>query len=554
MHTRQTSIFLFTLIILLVMQISVQAAYHHMGEIDSDFFLAVYPQKIGTKLDNCALCHSGGEIIRGGKAQAVGSCQWCHHVYGYDGSGDLNATLNTYGFDYNVNGRSEEAVRAIEEQDSDGDGYTNLIEIQGNSFPGNAGDDPTKRPAPARIFSLNELRSMGKHTQFMLMNTHKSGDFYAEYAGVTVEGLLSQAGMLDAATSVTVFSPDGFSQTHPLDGEGLSNELYPVRKEYPQAIFYYNEQADMANGGWCSYSAPSAQGRVHGDPIEVTGGLKLLLAYEREGELLTPGVLGLDNRLNGEGPFRLVPPQVVVNPPDNHSTASNQDVIWPFTDPWDHNAGFSSRTTTIVRVEPLPEGTTDVDLMEAGWNYADTAKILVYGAIDPGRTVFAHQEGQIHCAVESGMLTNAEILEMDDPRLPQDGRPAGRTFPYGALKFDITGIEEGATILVTLTFPETVPRNATYHKVNASGQWSQIPIQSRSGQTITIALTDGDQATDSDGLVNGEIADPGVLAVPGGNSSGCVMSPNAVFSLEWILLIIPVIYSLIPRKRKPGTS
>jgi hypothetical protein len=37
------------------------AAYHHQDEMDADKFLAIYPDKAGTKLDHCALCHSGGQ-------------------------------------------------------------------------------------------------------------------------------------------------------------------------------------------------------------------------------------------------------------------------------------------------------------------------------------------------------------------------------------------------------------------------------------------------------------------------------------------------------------
>ena len=33
------------------------SAYHHEGEDDSAKFLSVYPEKAGSKLDHCALCH-----------------------------------------------------------------------------------------------------------------------------------------------------------------------------------------------------------------------------------------------------------------------------------------------------------------------------------------------------------------------------------------------------------------------------------------------------------------------------------------------------------------
>ena len=57
-------------------------------------------------------------------------------------------------------------------------------------------------------------------------------------------------------------------------------------------------------------------------------------------------------------------------------------MIWPYDFDWDHNAGASSRTVTIIKVEPLPPGTTDIDILEAGWDYVDDEKVIVYGALD----------------------------------------------------------------------------------------------------------------------------------------------------------------------------
>jgi hypothetical protein len=132
-------------------------------------------------------------------------------------------------------------------------------------------------------------------------------------------------------------------------------------------------------------------GRINGDPIENPDGLKMILAITREGEYLRPGVLNEDNKLDGEGPFRVVPPQKSPGPPDQSSTAENakdpNEWIWPYDEDADHNAGFSSRTVTMIKAEPLPEGTTDIDTLEAGWDFADENKIMVYGAIDPVPTI-----------------------------------------------------------------------------------------------------------------------------------------------------------------------
>jgi hypothetical protein len=364
---------------------SAQAAYHHSGEMDSDYFLAAHPEAVGTKLDSCVLCHGGGKV---GKA-TLGSCEWCHFMYGYDASGDIMVTLNDYGLDYHAAGSSTAAVLAIEGDDSDGDGYSNIDEIAAVRYPGNADDDPTKVEAPYRVYTLAEIEAMPAHAQFQLMNTHKSTDFYATYTGVPMEYLLADAGMLPSAVSIAVQAPDGFGATHPLDP--LAG-FYHVRGVYPATTFYRDAEADFATTtyGWCDYSAASVAGRANGDPIPDEQ--RMLLAYKYEEQDLVPGGLNDEGKLDGEGPLRVVPPQRVPGPPDQKSTSKIQDVIWPFNeaeDVTDHNAGFSTKCTTVIKVQPLPEGTTDIDTLEMGWEYVRDGKMVVYGAIDPIPTVLA---------------------------------------------------------------------------------------------------------------------------------------------------------------------
>jgi hypothetical protein len=367
------------------------AAYDHGGhDTDSPVFLSVYPDKAGTKLDGCALCHTAGSYTNSkGKQVTLGSCQWCHHVSNYDEDFDgWESTLNPFGLDYLNAGRDAQAIRDIAPLDSDADGYSSADEIAALRYPGNPDDDPSKVPAPFRIFTRQELEAMPQHTQFLLMNTSQSGDFYAQYTGVPVGDLLDDADMLASATGIKVYAADGFSQDHPLDPDP-SPSLYHVYGPYPGALYYYDEQADAGVNpdGWCDYSAPSCAGRSDGDPIVNANGLKMILAIKRDGQYLDPGELNADNSLDGEGPFRVVPPQKNPGPPDQHSTAAdaqNPDKwVWPYDNNADHNAGFSSRTVTMIKVEPLPEGTTDIDTLEAGWNFVDENKIMVYGAIDP---------------------------------------------------------------------------------------------------------------------------------------------------------------------------
>ena len=549
------------------------AAYHHEGENDSDKFISVYPDKAGTKLDHCALCHSGGSYTNSkGKLVSLGSCQWCHYSYKYDASGNILDTMNTYGKAYHDYGRNAAAIRAIENLNSDGDGYTNIEEINANAYPGNPDDYPGINTAPYRIYTKAQLKALGNHTQFLLMNTSRSGDFYAEYTGVPMQDLLEDAGILSSATGILVYAPDGWSQYHPLEADP-DPELYHVNGDYPDSVYYYNTEADTAlnpTDGWCDYSAPSCQGRIDGTPIT---GLKMILAYAREGQNMDPGILDAANKLDGEGPYRVVPPQKNPNAPDQSSTAVNQEVTWPYDFDWDHNAGASSRTVTIIKVEPLPAGTTDIDVLEAGWAFVDQNKIIVYGAIDGtdsnGNGVLDSEEvdgtkdfdgdgipdyQETDCAricqanggeklflhTSAGAIKNMEALNADDPAVSQTGKPA-MEFPYGTVKFDITGLAIGQTVTVTMMYPDVIPVTARYYKIDPANGWREIPFGDNDGDnTITLTLTDGDPTTDADGQENGTISDPGAVALTpatssspsgGGGGGGCFIATAAYGSM-----------------------
>ena len=528
------------------------SAYHHEGERDAASFLAAYPAKAGSKLDHCALCHGGGQYEKKGKMVSLGSCQWCHHDYGYDASGDIQNTLNPYGLAYQaqfaVNGRNKDAILAIEGLDSDGDNHANLQEILANRFPGDPNDHPGQVAAPARVYTRRQLMAMPRHTQFLLMNTSRSGDFYARYSGPVVADLLADAGMLaPTATSITVFAPDGWAQDHPLNPIDGS-ELYHVLGVYPQAVFQYDEEADEAlnNDGWCDYSAPSCVGYNHGDPIIIPGGLKMILALLREGQPLNTGQLNLDNKLDGEGPYRVVPPQKAPCPPDQSSRVENWNGLWPHDHDWDHNAGAATRSVTIIKVNPLPGDVSDIDVLEAGWNFVDQGKLVIYGAIaradannngildseekigefqdyngdgvpdyrDPRTARFRHAMGldRVLVNVARGAITNVRAMGPDDPGIPQAGRPAHLATPYGVLSLDITGLDEGETLEAQLVFPGPIPVGSKLFKILPDG-WHEIPFGSDDGDNLlTVTMRDGDPATDFDGVKNGVIQDPIAVA------------------------------------------
>jgi len=80
-------------------------------------FKTRYPGVANTKLDSCTTCHTAS----------------------------LPGT-NPFGADYLFYGRNAAALQTMEPLDSDGDGWTNLLEIQSTTFPGDAADHPAGSP------------------------------------------------------------------------------------------------------------------------------------------------------------------------------------------------------------------------------------------------------------------------------------------------------------------------------------------------------------------------------------------------------------------------
>jgi len=365
-----------------VMAAPALAAYSsHQNDQDINNFLTVYPFAKSTKLDDCSLCHPGGSVTQGGKTTSYGSCDYCHITYGLQAPhGQI--PLNGYGLAYKNAGGNQTAIQNIEALDSDGDGYTNIVEIQGLFFPGNPSDHPGLTPAPVIVMNQERILKLPDHSEFLLANASKSTDEYVRYRGITIKDLLRYAGIQRGATQITVFAPDGFSKTFSInasDPQTPSNIQYDVMGPYPQG--YYYGGLDFVN---YSYD-PGYPYDGHIIPDK----LYMMLGYLREGDPLEIGKLVPDPKnpgrlaLQGEGPYRLVVPQKIAGSPDRPSTASPVGDGWDYDSNKDHNAGFSVRSVSAIRVEPLPAGTTDFAWTEGGWNLVDKARVVIYGAIDP---------------------------------------------------------------------------------------------------------------------------------------------------------------------------
>lgn len=360
--------------------VSSRAYKGHAGDLDMNHLVATYPDIAGTRLDDCQSCHTGGQVTVSGKATRKNACDFCHFIP-FPVSGATGApatyeqTLNPYGLAYKNTGRSATAVRTLATQDSDGDGYGNADEIADLRYPGNADSKPGQARAKTLILDLADLKAMPAHQEFLLANTSKQQfDTYATYRGVKVRDLLTAIGVdLAGVSGVTVISADGFTKDFSID---------VVNTRHPAALFYSGLDTGTkgADCGFVEYPLSLPTGLVNGGAIPDEEWL--MLAYERDGGPMVSSYLDpVSGKIEGEGPLRIVVPQVTPGAPDRGSSysPSNCGDAYDYDQNKDHNAGNMVRAVMALRVNPMPDGVEEFDSMNGGWAYVDAGQLIVYG-------------------------------------------------------------------------------------------------------------------------------------------------------------------------------
>ena len=357
-------------------QMSSSRAYTgHETDSDANNFASAYPSIIGTRLDDCQTCHRAG--IQGtDTAQVYNGCGYCHLIpfpekgYSTGVPKNFGDTLNAYGRAYDHAGRTKAALRAIENRDTDGDGYTNREEIADLRYPGDAASKPGQPLAPFFSMEWDSIVTLPAHKQSLLINTNKQQfDDYVLFSGVKVKEVLDAAGVdLEGATGITVFAPDGYSQDF-----SLEEVLY----EFPRGTFYHVPEFDDPEQRFVTYPSPLPKGWKDGEKIPDP--LWLMIAHSREGEILPPAQYEADTgRLSGAGPYRVIAPQNQPGRPDRGSKSKRYNDRWDYDESLDHNAGKGVRGVCVIRINPVPEGYEEYDWRN-GWSLVQDKKIVIYG-------------------------------------------------------------------------------------------------------------------------------------------------------------------------------
>lgn len=366
-HRKGTLIFIIVSLVFLL-ALPVMAAYKaHDADKDTKAFLEAYPQAKDTKLDNCYLCHTGGNVGKNYKD----SCDYCHDVYGLKPPwGNIDKTLNQFGLDYWEAGKTKDAFVKIAKWDSDGDGVSNEAEILAGRLPGDANDHPGIVDPPAVKYTREEIRQLPKVTQFMAVDTAKAGDFYTTYEGVAIWDLLKDAGIRDDAVDITVFAADGYSKNFTIS---------EIKQIYPQGNFFTKYP-------WISFPLDAK----YRDGATIAGKLRYILAYNRNGFPLEESKIVADetgrSRLNGEGPYRFITPlEEPVVPDRSQYSVDRDDSPYPYNPnrPARRNGDFCIKSIVAIRVNTEDNKSAHYDWSGGAWRMIENGELVVYGAIEP---------------------------------------------------------------------------------------------------------------------------------------------------------------------------
>jgi hypothetical protein len=161
-----------------------------------------------------------------------------------------------------------------------------------------------------------------------------------------------------------------------------------------------------------------------------------------------------------------------------------------------------------------------------------TNTVYTYGAeavnTPPGNAILV---------TDSGALQGLSVVSAGS--MPQSGKP-DIEFPYGLFQFNITDLNPGDSVTLTIYLPSAAPTIAQYWKYGPTstaplGEWYQVFMGNNDGDNvITITLTDGGTG-DDDLIANGTIVDQGGPGWPGpsggGGSHSAPVFPSIYFGI-----------------------
>jgi hypothetical protein len=490
----------------------------------------------------------------GTSGTALNTCNVCH------GSGGTS-TWNSYGQAIRSLGSSvtiTTRMTNVESLDSDGDGFTNIVEITARTFPGDPGSTPAPTDTtPPKVNSTNPAdRQTG-----VAVNADVTATFSEAVKSVSGTTFTLKAGGTSVAGTVTLsgttatFNPSAplanattYTATITTGVTDLANNALAANYVW---TFTTGAAADTAPPTVSSTSPADNQTGVPSN-TDVTATFNEAMA----GASLTTATFtlvdGSGNSVAGTVTSAGATATFAPTAPLANGTTYTA-TITPGAKDLAGNGLLQSRAWSFTTVS----GTSDMDgdgipdNLDAFPN--DNRKATAPNPMGgQGTTIDASSTAGAH-------LMGVAAMADTDASLNQTGKPAGFAFGNGVLAFKVAGLAPGGTASVVLTFPASVPANAKVYKID-SGGFHEFPGAAISGNTVTLALTDGG-AGDADGIANGVIDDPVGLATPvaspaqDSSGGGCAVAgtgggPADAFGAYGFLALI--LLGLLVRKAVQG--
>ncbi len=177
-------------------------------------------------------------------------------------------------------------------------------------------------------------------------------------------------------------------------------------------------------------------------------------------------------------------------------------------------------------------------------------------ALSAAVATWSHADGRYALILDgAGALARVQALDTQSAHVAD---PASYRRLSDMISFRIQGLMAGAEARVHLVTPHRLPADATWMKWNAAGLWEDVGVPvslDAAGTGLHIVLTDGGVG-DEDGMANGVIEDPGMLAAPqsgpssapapaaGGGGGGCLLGMTAQ-AYPGMLLLLGVLLALM---------
>lgn len=438
---------------------------------------------------------------------ALDTCKICHPGYPFNATWNPNSFGSDFALDTLGNHTFNEA---LENADSDGDGFTNIQEINGLTFPG----DPASHPPPGPTLdtlSINgpSIVNEGDTASYEASAFWSDGSTTTESAAWTVSpetiATISGSGVLtalevDSDQAVTVSATFNGTTTNqtvtivdvpplPAGSIGLTPQDgavdIPVTAVVVATLIGSGDIADIVNSNTFSLSVAGSDGVVPGS-IDYND--------SHTEATFTP----LEKLANATAFTASVLP----------ATGTLQAVL---------TAPVSSTFTTIA-------ATPDSDGDGVGDGEDDHPH-------DNGRATPPCVRGSGKFLVDTygnaGIaLADAEGISDMYPHFNRRGKPFGFRFPDGLVRYKLKGVKHGGSATVTVSFPSGIPAGSRIFRVDGNG-FHECAHAIVNGHKVTLTLTDGGEG-DDDGTANGEIMDPLGVAVPEDTGGSANVSGNVL--------------------------